>query len=215
MTCCTLRIRVFIQERMIYLSSGCFKRKKVIVITVILSVVLLLSVMLILLNSVFICIDPSTATIDRQVVENAVNELKSTLTEKEYEMMLTIGRDWEENTDGSKYLGNSNTNLKVENGKMAEIDLHRCGFQVPMSMIISGEEVGVKYVRNILEPDTDNPYHEKAEYGICYIYGNDPYKFADPDTIYASVPYFAKNINYLEKVYDDLYIYVIYADPLA
>ncbi len=141
--------------------------------------------------------------------------MKSTLTEKDYEMMLIISKDWEENTDGSEYLGTLNSNLKVENGKMAAIDLRKCGFQVPMSMIISGDEVGIKYIRDIIEPDTDNPYYEKAEYGICYIYDDDPYKFVDSEKFQASVPYYAKNINYLEKIYDDLYIYVIYADPLA
>lgn len=70
-------------------------------------------------------------------------------------------------------------------------------------------------MRDIIEPDTDNPYHEKAEYGVCYIYDDDPYKFVDAEKFQASVPYYSKYINYLEKIYDDLYIYVIYADPLA
>lgn len=215
LTCCILRIQVFIYERMIYLSSGCFKRKTVMVITVAVAISLLTVIVLILLCEITVIEDPSTTTIDRQIIENALNDMKSTLTEKDYEMMLIISKDWEENTDGSEYLGTLNSNLKVENGKMAAIDLRKCGFQVPMSMIISGDEVGIKYIRDIIEPDTDNPYHEKAEYGICYIYDDDPYKFVDADIFRASVPYFAQNINYLEKVYDDLYIYVIYADPLA
>lgn len=160
--------------------------------------------------------DPSTEIIDRQIVEKALDDMKSELTEKDYEMMLVISKDWEENTDGKKYLGNTNPNLNGESVRMVAIDLYDCGFHnVPMSMIIYEDEVGVKYIRDIIEPDTDNPYHEKAEYGICYFYDDDPYKFVDADKIYASVPYFAQNINYLEKVYDDLYIYVIYADPLA
>ncbi|MDE6600443.1 MAG: hypothetical protein K2K34_10245 [Oscillospiraceae bacterium] len=194
------------------------------VITVILAIVLISVVVWILFDRVFITkfTDPSTATIDRQIVENAINDMKSTLTEKEYEMMLTIGKDWEENTDGRKYFGEANPNLKVESGRMLAFDLYDCGFHnAPMSMIIYEDEagveyeVGVKYIRNIIEPDTDSPYHEKAEYGICYIYDDDPNKFVDDNNFFASVPYFAQNINYLEKVYDDLYIYVIYADPLA
>ena len=211
-----IRIYLFMSERMIYLFLKICKRKKVIVIVISLALVLLAFVVWILFDKIFIYSDPSTTTIDRQIVESALNDMKSTLTEKDYEMMLIISKDWEENTDGEKYLGNVNSNLKVENGRMAAIDLRNCGFKnPPMSMIIYENEVGVKYIRDIIEPDTDNPYHEKAEYGICYIYDDDPYKFVDADIFRAYVPYFTENINYLEKVYDDLYIYVIYADPLA
>lgn len=205
------------EERVIYLSS-IRKGKKVKVITVILAFVLLIAVVWILFDRVFITkfTDPRTTTIDRQIVENAINDMKSTLTEKEFEMMLIISKDWEENTDGKKYLGNANPNLNVESGRMLAFDLYDCGFQkAPMSMDISGGEVGVKYIRGIIEPDTDNPYHEKAEYGICYIYDDDPYKFVNADIYNAVIPYYAENINQLEKVYDDLYIYVIYSDPLA
>lgn len=201
---------------MIYLSSRFLKQKKIIVITV--TIILLAVIVWIMFDIVFITThsDPSTTTIDRQLVENAVDDMKITLTEREYEKILAISKDWEENTDGTMYLGTSNPNLKVENAKMLAFDLFDCGFhEQPMSMDINGDEVGVKYIREIIEPDTDNPYHEKAEYGICYIYDDDPYKFVDADIFRATVPYFTENINYLEKVYDDLYIYVIYADPLA
>lgn len=199
----------------LYMSLNRFKLKKAVVFLVVFALVSV-AVYVYILLTIGTSYDPSTEIIDRQIVEKALDDMKSELTEKDYEMMLVISKDWEENTDGKKYLGQANTNLKVENGEMAYIDLHRRGFrEPPMSMIIYEDEVGVKYIRDIIEPDTDNPYHEKAEYGICYIYDDDPYKFVDADIFRALVPYYTANINYLEKVYDDLYIYVIYADPLA
>ena len=100
MTDTIIRIYVFMPERMIYLFLKICKRKKVIVIVISLALVLLAFVVWILFDKIFIYSDPSTTTIDRQIVESALNDMKSTLTEKDYEMMLIISKDWEENTDG-------------------------------------------------------------------------------------------------------------------
>lgn len=143
---------------------------------------------------------PVPAPLSSDIISNALEEMKKTFSDEDYIEILDECRSWEERSDGKFDLTKK---IRHKHGNY-------------MSMVIGGsdgEEIGVKLVMGTIMPNTDSDFYDIAEYGICYIYDEDSSEFLGEGPNVGSNSMYISHINYLENIYDDLYVYVIYMSP--
>ena len=154
----------------------------------------------------------SVASVDKDLVVSSVNDMLDGLSEDDYEKILAVCKDWEQSSGGEIYRDEFSINydLSRDDHEFLYLDMRRLGFKA-MSIYVFNSyagEVGVKLVRDEIAPETDLYYHETAEYGLCYIYGDVPDYFVSYgiDNSFAN-QYWTYHI---EEVYNGLYAYVMY-----
>ena len=198
-----------------------FKNRSKVIFVIIIPVSLLIIVLYFFFKSMInanTISEPVVVPVDKGVIREKISDLRSAASDQDLSDILSVCRDWESDYSGKIYTGQVNPDLDVSSSRSI-FRLMDSGFKrYPLSMVLLNtdnletHDIGVKFVYDIVQPETDSRYYESVEYGVCYFYSEiNPDNFSGPGRNTGQLPYSAQNINYLENVYDDLYIYAIWS----